>query len=909
MTKFPPDIQFKYPWRKYQQRVLDDLQEHLADKHLHVIAPPGSGKTILGLEVALRLNQPTLVLAPTIAIRNQWIQRFCELFLQADQIPDWISRDIRNPRFLTVVTYQGLHAACNNFSLEEKEDYSEEEEEKKLVVQTKKSSNQTIDEVASKLIAQNVKTIVVDEAHHLKNEWWQTLTAIKEKIDPVIVGLTATPPYDVTPNEWQRYADLNGPVDSEISVPELVLEGDLCPHQDYIYFNLPTADENKHLAEFRKNSEKMFQEIKQDKVLLNALENHPIWVNPMEKLDWIYTNLSYYSACLIFLHSNGIEIPETHLNVIGDKKITIPKLDYNWIEVLLDFYLYKDSDYFSDFKEHQKTLENKLRRHSLIEKRQINFSNNKRVSDFLISSIGKLNGIKEIVDLEYTALKENLRMVILTDYIRKEFLVSSTENDLELTKIGVIPIFEKLRRTNADNKKIGILSGSIVIIPKSALPALQSEAIKFGISTIQTSTLPFDQNYLQITQTEQLKNDVIHLVTHIFQSGEIEILIGTKSLLGEGWDAPAVNTLVLASFVGSFVLSNQMRGRAIRAQRDNPGKTGNIWHLVTVDPTSVSGGSDLDLVKRRFKSFVGISLNEDPNIENGIGRLSLPEKIHSNQAIAQINAKMMDYSIDRERLKHLWKKAIDSGETLIEEIKIPFSEEKPYKSIKSIYLNRTIASLLITLGSGVGLYLLEALQTLGRSARRMKTPHDFYVFLLITGVIAAVFFGGLTLKTLRLYFKYRDISKDLQQIGNTLLQSLIDAGTIKATAQTKVVSSSDQLGAVFCHLEGGSAFERSVFIRCLQEIVEPINNPRYIIVRKHLFMRLFQQKDYHSVPEIIGRNKKMAEHFESLWKVNVGSCELIFTRTPEGRSRLLKYRINSLSVQFDNQITHVNQWK
>ena len=88
---------------------------------MHVIAPPGSGKTVLGLEVAIRLNKPTLILAPTIAIRNQWIHRFCELFLQTNHTPDWISRDIRNPKFMTVITYQSLHSACNNWRIDEEE--------------------------------------------------------------------------------------------------------------------------------------------------------------------------------------------------------------------------------------------------------------------------------------------------------------------------------------------------------------------------------------------------------------------------------------------------------------------------------------------------------------------------------------------------------------------------------------------------------------------------------------------------------------------------------------------------------------------------------------------------------------------------------------------------------------------
>ncbi len=112
MDTFPPGIQFRKPWRSYQQRVLTELEQHLDDNHLHVIAAPGSGKTVLGLEVMRRLNHPTLILAPTVAIRDQWVDRFVNLFMDARHgTPDWISKDIRAPRFLTASTYQGLHSA------------------------------------------------------------------------------------------------------------------------------------------------------------------------------------------------------------------------------------------------------------------------------------------------------------------------------------------------------------------------------------------------------------------------------------------------------------------------------------------------------------------------------------------------------------------------------------------------------------------------------------------------------------------------------------------------------------------------------------------------------------------------------------------------------------------------------
>ena len=909
MTEYPKDIKFKYGWRKYQQRVLDDLQDHLTDGHLHVIAPPGSGKTVLGLEVAIRLNKPTLILAPTIAIRNQWIQRFCELFLQTNLTPDWISRDIRNPKFMTVVTYQGLHAACNNWRVEEEEIESEEEETEETNGNGR-ATNPNLDNIVSGLKTQNIKTIVVDEAHHLKNEWWQTLTKVKEKLDPIIVGLTATPPYDVTATEWQRYIDLNGPVDTEISVPELVIEGDLCPHQDYVYFTLPTEKENQSIVEFRQNIKKLFQEIKSDETIIQAIEQHPIWQNPTEQLDWIYNNLSYYSACLIFLKANEKEIPETHLEVIGDKKFEIPKLDYEWIETLLDFYLYKEKEHFKEFEEHQKTLENRLRRYGAIERRQINFLYNRRVTGFLTSSISKLNGIKEIVNFEYNQLGKDLRLVILSDFIRKEFFTNTPENNLELNKIGVIPIFEKLRRENQDNKKIAVLTGSMIIIPVSAYSAFKEKTEKLGITQINSSPVPFDSNYILIHQTEQLKHSIVHIITQIFQRGEIEVLIGTKSLLGEGWDAPAINSLILASFVGSFVLSNQMRGRAIRTQNGNQSKTGNIWHLVCIDPTSQTGGDDFELLKRRFRSFVGVSFRDEPAIENGIGRLNLPENIHHKEEVEKKNAEMFSFAKDRKNLKERWEKALKTGVNLVEEIKIPFPEEREYKAVKSMDLNKTIRNLLATLASGLIGFGLESLQGLGKAIRNIKTIQDFYVVLAIFGTIGVAIFGRQTYKTLKLYFKYRDISKDIQQIGDALLNALIKANTIKTdNSKLKVETSVDNWGAIYCHLEGGTTFDKSTFINALQEIIAPIDNPRYVIIRKNRFMLFVKQKDYHSVPEILGRNKNLAEYFKNQWERLVGSCDLIFTRTLDGRKILLKSRVKSLAAQFDDKVEHVNKWR
>ncbi|NME71347.1 DEAD/DEAH box helicase, partial [Flammeovirga aprica] len=340
LNKFPENITFKYNWRKYQRRVLDELSTHLTDDHLHVIAPPGSGKTVLGLQVMLEINQPTLILAPTIAIRNQWIQRFCDLFLQVSTTPDWISNNIKEPKFLTVTTYHALHA------LGAKDDEVEEEE--------------TVD---CNFEGLDFGTIVLDEAHHLKNAWWQTLMALKNKLKPKVVGLTATPPYDVSFSEWERYIELNGPIDTEISVPELVKERNLCPHQDYIHFSEPIQDELSIIYNHRASTKAITDQIVADTFLVDYLNNHPAIQNPKLNLEWIYDNIEIYSSFLIYLSANQQELSGFHFEITGNKKKKLPQLDKYWLEVLFNHLIFHEKRNDKTFSQHIKKVEHFIRMH------------------------------------------------------------------------------------------------------------------------------------------------------------------------------------------------------------------------------------------------------------------------------------------------------------------------------------------------------------------------------------------------------------------------------------------------------------------------------------------------------------------------------------------------------------------
>jgi ABC-type cobalamin/Fe3+-siderophores transport system ATPase subunit len=107
---------FKGTWRNYQARVLEHADRYMADGKIHIVAAPGSGKTTLGIELIRRMNGKALILAPSITIREQWIARIEEAFLcEGVQGEDFLSQNLKQPKAITVATYQALHSAMTRF--------------------------------------------------------------------------------------------------------------------------------------------------------------------------------------------------------------------------------------------------------------------------------------------------------------------------------------------------------------------------------------------------------------------------------------------------------------------------------------------------------------------------------------------------------------------------------------------------------------------------------------------------------------------------------------------------------------------------------------------------------------------------------------------------------------------------
>jgi superfamily II DNA or RNA helicase len=471
MRTFPETMAFRKPWRVYQARLLERLSGYMGDGRLHVVAAPGSGKTVLGLEVLRRVDQPTLVLAPTITIRDQWVQRLVEHFLPEDaEEPRWVSTDLRRPEKLTVTTYQALHALCAG-ELRRDGNEAEAEEDGGAANKDQGSDAELIQssdspELPSELAQAGFGTVVVDEAHHLRSEWWRTLNFVVEKLDkPKIVALTATPPYDVSPFEWQRYEELCGPVDAEVSVAELVQQGDLCPHEDYVYLSAPAAKEMRALEDFRTAVSAFTERLKRNEEFNSAVKLHTWMTSPEERVEEILENPEYASSLVIYLNATGTEVPKEVLRTLGLSHRRIPALDLEWMETLLSVCLYGDTENWRGRETLLKGLRHELLEIGAIERRKVKLRSPSDHLKLLTESITKLKSVEEIVRLESGALGEELRCVVLTDFIRRSELPRDENDAAVFEDIGIVPIFETLRRAAVPGVKLGVLSGSVIIVP------------------------------------------------------------------------------------------------------------------------------------------------------------------------------------------------------------------------------------------------------------------------------------------------------------------------------------------------------------------------------------------------------------------------------------------------------------
>ncbi|MFP6762666.1 MAG: DEAD/DEAH box helicase, partial [Planctomycetaceae bacterium] len=149
----------------------------------------------------------------------------------------------------------------------------------------------------------------------------------------------------------------------------------------------------------------------------------------------------------------------------------------------------------------------------------------------------------------------------------------------------------------------------------------------------------------------------IQLVTELFQRGLTRCLVGTRGLLGEGWDANRINVLIDLTCVTTSMSVNQLRGRSIRLDPAQPKKLADNWDVVCVAPEFTRGLDDYARFRRKHKTIFGVT--DDGAIEKGVGHVHAaftelkPEGIESSSAA--LNSDMLARVDRRNEARELWK--------------------------------------------------------------------------------------------------------------------------------------------------------------------------------------------------------------------------------------------------------------
>lgn len=826
-------MHFRFAWRGYQKRVLAAFERHLDDRRFHVVAAPGSGKTVLGLEAVRRIGRPALVLTPTSTIRDQWIARLRTDFLNSADAAAFgaaIARDLRAPGRLTVCTYQAVGAAIERDGA---------------------------DALGARLRDAGVGTLVVDEAHHLRRQWWKDLLAIRDALDPLVVALTATPPYDVAQAEWNRYASFCGPIDEEVGIPELVATGDLCPHQDYVWFSVPTPDEQREIDGFARHVRGVLLDLELDVGFAAALARHPLLCETAEAADRLGDH-DFFLAAALYLRQVHARVPAALLDDLDLLDVALPPLDLDWHRALLQGLLFdRAADFASDagLSERIERYRKRLYDVGAIEHRRVELRATAKTSRLLRRSAAKLRSVAEIVQLELATAPERLRCVVLADHVREaDFPSPDVVEPKPFSKLGVVPIFETLRRTALPGARLGVVCGRLTLVPRASGALARDVAPGLGIDPddFELAPLPHAPAFSRVTFRGDAARRSVALMTRLLEIGEVNVLIGTTALLGEGWDAPCLNTLVLASVVGSFVTSNQMRGRAIRAQPGAPSKVANIWHLACVQPELPEAlqpawrgaRTDWNALLRRFDAFPGLAAGDDPpRIEDGPGRLGLARPADARCA-SDANRTTRARATDRIRVFDRWRRATDRSRS---------HPLRPFRELR---------------------------------VRRARLDTRWFTWL----------FGDAEREGLAGWLQRAWQRRRLRAIAHAVLAALRDALQIDSRGARPVVGHPRDGGGgtpdtrrCSVWLDGARPSEQAAFATALAEVFDLPDSPRYLIEAGAVA---------YAVPERFAGNREAAEAFAAHWRRCVGRSRLVYVQKLEGRRLLLSAKRRGLVERF-----------
>lgn len=919
---------------------------------LHIVAPPGSGKTLLGLMLAIKQGDRALVLAPTTTVRVQWVKT-AEGLCQGDSAAQkQVSENPDELGDLTALTYQMLSVLGmgNPFEpiarrewLAELVEAGRDEEDaiewikniqstnpkayrtgilrrsrrirRELVKQDEEAIEAALHPNARKLISRiadhGVTTIILDECHHLLDHWALVVRALTNKIEATgktvtLIGLTATLPSLDDKNEFENYTGLLGEVDYELPTPAVVKEGNLAPYRSFAWFVTPNRDEIKFLREQEANLTELIQtklnntsgqkfllqqlllkgdekDNEVDQKLAVAFSKDPVITEAVARLFWAL-NKKHHIKKLFPPEFRQDPTTEQNIRVLAryalEEILPNPKRNSEWEstrQILADFgFLLTDKG---------------IRR------------GRDPVDTILATSIEKERAIGEILQLELSTINsEQIRAVVVCDFATHGNLRGKRKDDQSAGALRTFqtvvadPRLVALRPVLVTGKHLRIATRDFDFLT----PKLQEI---FGDAEMSVDDPP-EENVIALKFKQIGPAKIVRAVSKLMTTGDVRLIVGTRGLLGEGWDCPALNTLIDLTAVGTSSATQQLYGRSIRLDPGWPEKVAHNWIVTAALDSSLKIGGDSDVVRmeRKLKHLWGVSLESRNTITRGIshtleyGQLLELQKILNPTVRGdhkKINAATRSLIPARSETYRAWRVGEPYASTISEEANIA---KQP--RVRSFATAITLEAIIFSLFAFIGTVFLLVFDELAKSK-----VVGFWPFA-VSFLGSLLIFGFVLRKDLRRLLKslksFALPQRDYQGATLAIAEALSSRGVVDRIDRANVeVLPVREMGSRHVNhyqisLLGVPQEQQMIILDSLAELFEPIKNPRFLIeigavtfrdgfvgwLFSNLLKLFCNRSRFFAVPQLIGRRRVDAEVFYRLWIKEVGPCKLHEIKTP-----------------------------
>ena len=686
----------RVPLRDYQQSLLDRL--HPDDgSTLHLLAPPGSGKTLMGLELAVRNGRRALVLVPTTVIGAQWIHQARKLFTSpavgspsvtgsvGTHLPSTRPEQAAEAAELTVLTYQSLavvdsspawsDAARSHWLTELTADGrsagSAEAWLKRLEADNPRAYNRglrarattirrQVDELdddaidailgpsararLDALVTAGVATIVLDECHHLKAHWAIVVHYLVRRLkraglSPTLIGLTATEPSGED-RSARRYRALLGDVDAEVPVPAVIRAGHLAPCRQLAWFTLPSPEETRFLATageelHHRVSELLLSPDGIDYLLevvappisstapgdgsgsgplpriAGADDDHaPTTARPHEEDELVHRIVAGFDADPLLAASAAALLRKTGSyrgTALSTRVVPLlPELDLLDLDDelrLLGRYAHDRLLAAPERRRDWESTRELLRGFGLYLTDSGIRAGRSPVDTITAASRAKDTAVVDILRHELDSIGERLRAVVVTD--AAEHSAPHRALDVLVPASRPSPAGGAARCMSTLLSDADLRSLHPVLLTSSRLSLASGDTSL--LDRLRRSTglaLPATDDGWMLSVTGQGVGSagLVLAVSELVTAGEVRLVVGTRGLLGEGWDCPAVNTLIDLTAATTSASTQQLRGRTMRLDPGWVDKVAHNWSVTCLLPSHPRLRSDPDLKRLRRKA-------------------------------------------------------------------------------------------------------------------------------------------------------------------------------------------------------------------------------------------------------------------------------------------------------------------